>query len=92
MHQVGRRQANVLCQFVFDRSWSSQMLAAALFLWFSVLCFVDEVADSLRKRELCAGAQHLEVLCLQVLWWVQELQMITDVCCFCILFYLYQPW
>jgi hypothetical protein len=39
------------------------MLAAALFLWFSVLYYCSEVADTLRQREFCAGVQQLEVLC-----------------------------
>jgi hypothetical protein len=34
---TGRQQREVLCLLVFGRLWSSQMLAAALFLWFSAL-------------------------------------------------------
>jgi hypothetical protein len=53
-------------------SWSSQMLAAAFFLWFSVLQGCRHT-----KTEICSGVWQLEVLCPHMLW---QVQVLPDAC------------
>jgi hypothetical protein len=58
-------------------SWSSQTLAADLFLQFSGLHYCCKVADTLRQREICAGMHQSKVLCLHMLW---QVQVLPDAC------------
>jgi hypothetical protein len=46
-----------------------------------------EVADTLRKREMCAGGWQSEVQCPHILWWVQAF---PGACILFIVFSLYQ--
>jgi hypothetical protein len=66
---AGKQQIDVLCLLVFGSPGLPPCFQ--LSLRGSLHCFiVEEVADTLRQTEICAGMQQWEVLCLLILWQV----------------------